>query len=138
MDELRERIIEKIYGTRERSRIPSVELLESDWNAVYELVASKYGNWNWNFGENPPSNVQRSQRFPAGEIDARLDIRDGRIAALRIFGDFMGREDVAELEDRLVGVAYDRPSVSSALGDVDVAAYFGDVARDDVIGVIVP
>ena len=138
VDELRERIVEKIFGTRDRSRIPAVELLDADWKAVHELVASKYGNLSWNFGENPPSNVQRSQRFPAGEIDARLDIQEGRIAGVRLFGDFMGREDVAELERRLIGVAYDRPSVSSALADTDVSAYVGDIARDDVIGVIVP
>src|SRR5687768_16274811 len=96
VDELRERIIEKIFGTRERSRIPAIQLVDSDWKAVHELVASKYGTWNWNFGENPPSNVQRAQRFPAGEIDVRLHIEEGRISAVRLFGDFMGREDVAE------------------------------------------
>ena len=138
VDELRERIIEKIFGTRDRALIPAVEMRDSDWTAVHELVASKYGSWDWNFGQNPPSNVQRSQRFPAGEIDVRLDIQEGRVASVRIFGDYMGREDVSELERRLIGIAYDRPSVSSAIGDLDVTAYFGDIARDDVIGVIVP
>ena len=138
VDELRERIIEKIFGTRDRALIPAVEMRDSDWTAVHELVASKYGSWDWNFGQNPPSNVQRSQRFPAGEIDVRLDIQEGRVASVRIFGDYMGREDVSELERRLIGIAYDRPSVSSAIGDLDVSAYFGDIARDDVIGVIVP
>ena len=138
VDELRERIIEKIFGTRDRDRIPALEILDADWGAVDELVASKYGSWDWNFGQNPRSNVERSQRFPAGEIDVRLDIQEGRIAAVRIFGDYMGREDVAEVERRLIGIAYDRPSVSSALHGVDVTAYFGDIARDEVIGVIVP
>ena len=138
VDELRERIVERIFGTRDRARIPAIQLENSDWEAIHELVESKYGNWNWNFGQNPPSNVQRARRFPAGEIDVRLDVQEGRIAAVRLFGDFMGREDVAELEHRLVGLAYDRPSVAAALGDVDVSAYFGDITVDDVIGVIAP
>ena len=136
--ELRERIVERIFGTRDRAKIPTIPITEEDWTAVRELVASKYGAWNWNYGQNPPANVQRARRFPAGEIDARIDVQDGRIAAIRLFGDYMGREDVTVLEALLLGVPYDRASVSAALEGVDTTAYFGDIARDDVIGVIVP
>lgn len=132
--ELQERILDRIFpdGTR-----PTLELTDADWAAVDELVARKYGAWEWNYGESPRSNVQRAQRFPAGEIDVRLDVEQGRIESVRIFGDFMGREDVAELEARLRGVRYDRASVANALADVDVRDYFGDVDREAVIGVIV-
>ena len=138
VDELRERIIEQIFGTRDRASIPAIELGDADWAAIHELVACKYGTWEWNYGQNPACNVQRVQRFPAGEIDVRLDVQEGRIASARIFGDFMGKEDVGQLEARLVGLVYDRPTISDALASVDVTAYFGDVARDDVIGVLVP
>ena len=136
--ELRERIIERIFGTRDREAIPQIELTNADWDAVHALVATKYGTWNWNYGENPPSNVQRARRFPAGELDVRLDVKDGHIAAARIFGDFMGREDVAQLEARLVGVPYDRAAVERALAAVEPSDYFGDVAREDVLALLSP
>jgi lipoate-protein ligase A len=138
VSELRERILERIFGTRDRAHIPALEITSDDWAAVYELVKSKYGAWSWNYGENPPSNVQRSQRFTAGEIDARIDVQEGRIAGIRFFGDYMGRDDVGILETLLAGVRYDRESVSAALDGVDVSAFFGDVTREDVIGVICP
>jgi lipoate-protein ligase A len=136
VDELRERILERIFGTRDRARIPRVGLDDADWGAVNELVATKYGTWAWNYGENPPSNVQRARRFPAGEIDARVDVQHGRIAAVRLFGDYMGREDVGELEARLVGLPYERAAVAASLADVDVSAYFGDVGAADVLHVL--
>lgn len=132
--ELQERILDRIFPDGVR---PTLELTDADWAAVDELVARKYGAWEWNFGESPRANVQRAQRFPAGEIDVRLDVEQGRIESVRIFGDFMGREDVAELETRLTGVRYDRASVASALADVDLRDYFGDIDRDAVISVIV-
>lgn len=138
VDELRERIVERIFGTRDRARIPQMELHDADWAAVHALVESKYGAWSWNYGESPASNVQRSNRFPIGEIDVRLDVQQGRIVSARIFGDFMGREDVAALESRLAGVAYDRSAVGAALAGVDVSVYFGDVSRDDVIALVGP
>ncbi len=136
--ELRERIIERIFGTRDRTQIPQIELTNADWDAVHALVATKYGTWSWNYGENPPSNVQRARRYPAGELDVRLDVKDGQIAAARIFGDFMGREDVAQLEARLMGVPYDRAAVERALTAVDLSDYFGDVAREDVLALLSP
>jgi lipoate-protein ligase A len=136
--ELRERIVERIFGTRDRARIPQIALSGADWDAVHALVAGKYGTWAWNYGENPPSNVQRARRFPVGELDVRLDVKEGRIGAVRIFGDYMGREDVAAVERRLVGLPYDRDTIASALNGVDPADYFGDVSRDDLLALLSP
>jgi lipoate---protein ligase len=138
VDELRERILERIFGTRDRARIPTIEITDADWAAVHELVGRKYGDWSWNYGENPVCNVQRAQRFPAGEIDVRLDVRQGRIAVARIFGDFMGLEDVSALEARLVGLPYERAAMVAALADADLAAYFGAMEREQVLGVVCP
>ncbi|MBA3889518.1 MAG: lipoate--protein ligase [Gemmatimonadaceae bacterium] len=136
--ELRERLLEEIFGTRDRSAIPSIEITEQDWDQVRQLRARKYGNRAWNFGEDPKCNVQRTKRFPAGEIDARIDVQQARIAQIRFFGDYMGRLDVATLEALLAGVAYDAPSVAVALSAVDVQDYFGDVSHAEVVELIVP
>jgi len=138
VDELRERILERIFGPGDRARIPTVELTAEDWAGVEALVASRYGAWSWNYGENPPANVQHARRCPVGEIDVRLDVQQGHIRGLRIFGDFMGRADVAALEQRLVGLPWERGAIAAVLGDVDVSAYFGDVARDDVLALVAP
>ena len=136
--ELRERILDRIFGSRDRALIPSLAIDAGDWVAVHALVERRYGNWNWNFGENPPSNVQRVRRFAAGEIDVRLDVQGGRISGARFFGDFMGRTEVSELEARLAGLAYDRGALVEALADVDVRQYFGDIGQDDVLSLLAP
>lgn len=138
VDELRERILERIFGTYDRARIPQIELTDDDWTRVHELVETKYGTWAWNYGENPECNVQRAQRFPAGEIDVRIDVQQGRIAALRIFGDFMGQDDVALLESRLVGLPYEREAIVAAFDGVDVTRFFGDVQHDGVLALVCP
>ena len=136
--ELRDRILEQIFGTRDRAAIPSVGLTEEDWARVGELRATRYGTRAWNYGENPKCNVQRTKRFPAGEIDARIDVQRDRIAGIRFFGDYMGRLDVADLERRLTGTDYDRRALAAALGSVDVRAYFGDVGAEEVLELISP
>jgi lipoate---protein ligase len=136
--ELRDRILERIFGTFDRAGIPSLTIGDADWRAAHELLERRYGNWSWNFGEDPPCNVQRVQRFPAGEIDARLDVHGGRITAARFFGDYMGRAEVSELEALLRGLVYDRESLAAVLGNVDVREYFGDIAATDVLALLSP
>ncbi|MBA2683764.1 MAG: lipoate--protein ligase [Gemmatimonadaceae bacterium] len=136
--ELRDRILERIFGTRDRALVPSLALNPADWHAARDLVERRYGSWGWNYGENPQSNVQRVQRFPAGEIDVRLDVQGGRIAHVRFFGDFMGRTEVRELEARLEGLPYDREAIVAVLSDLDVGQYFGDIAIDDVLALLAP
>ena len=138
VDELRERILEQIFGTRDRAQIPTLALDESDWQAARELLGRKYGTAAWNYGENPRSNVQRDRRFSGGEIDVRLDVQDGRIAGMRIFGDFMGRRDVGELEARLLGVLYERDAMMDALAEVDLAEFFTGIGRDEVLSILCP
>jgi lipoate-protein ligase A len=129
--ELRELIIERIFGTRDRASIPTLELTADDWKEVDALVQRKYGSWDWNYGENPPCNVQRSHRFTAGEIDVRVNVQGGRVAAVRIFGDFMGREDVSEIETLMLGLPYDYQSISNAFAGVNLDDYFGDIPADE-------
>lgn len=136
VDRLLDRILEGLFGTRDRAEIPSVTLTDADWSAVHELVARRYGTWTWNYGEDPAFNVLRSHRFPAGEIEARVDVQNGRIEKLRVFGDFMGRREVAELEELLHGVAYDRTAIRNALQGFDVRDFFGDVELEDVLSII--
>jgi len=138
VDELRERILDRIFGTRDRARIPTLPLGDDDWRAARELRDRKYGTWEWNYGENPPSNVQRARRFTAGEIDARLDVQQGRLAGVRLFGDFMGRRDVSEVEALLLGVPHTREAVEGALAGVDLADYFGDIPREEVLALVAP
>lgn len=138
VDELRERILEGIFGTRDRGSIPSLEITDADWAGVRALHAEKYGTKEWNYGQNPASNVQRSQRFPSGEIDVRLDVQENRIAGVRIFGDFNGRSDVAELEARLVGLPFEKGLVGEALRGVELNDYFGEVPREEVLAMFQP
>ena len=102
------------------------------------LAERRYGTCEWNYGENPPCNVQRARRFPAGEIDVRLNIQKGRIDSVRLFGDYMGRSDIGELEARLRGLAYDRDALASVLGGLAISEYFGDIGREDVLELLAP
>jgi lipoate-protein ligase A len=131
IEEFRGLILERIFGSR--TDLPTLDLTAADWEAVHELSAEKYATWEWNYGESPEFNVQKTRRFPAGEIDLRIDVQDGRISGLRVFGDFIGSGDVADLETRLQGIRYEPEDLAAALQDLDIEKYFGAVPREEFL-----
>ena len=120
--DLRAALLRAIFGG---NAIPTLNLTGADWLAIEEIAERRYRLWSWNYGRSPQFNVQKSARFPAGKVDARIDVEEGRVQAIRLFGDFSGRRDVAELETHLVGVPYDRERLTAALADVTLDDYFG-------------
>jgi lipoate-protein ligase A len=133
-EELRGLLLEGIFGSR--APVDRLELDAGDWEAVRELAESKYGSWDWNVGKSPPCTIARAQRFAVGEIDVRIDVREGLVAGVRFFGDYIGLEEVSGLERRLAGVRYDRESIEAALGGVELSAYFGPVERTELMALI--
>lgn len=138
VEELKNRILQRIFGTRDRDVIPTLQMDAKDWQAVRTLQTQKYETWDWNYGQNPASNVQRAQRFAGGEIDVRYDIQDGRIAGVRIFGDFLGQHEVSELERLLLGLPFDAVSVSPVLESAAERNYFGTITPQEVRSVLSP
>jgi lipoate-protein ligase A len=122
LEQFREALLEGIFGG---GPVVVHELTDADWSSVRELAGRRYMTWEWNIGRSPAFNVHKSERLPAGKLDARIDVSQGRIRAVKFYGDFSGRRDVAELENLLVGVRYDRQELTIALQDVDLEAFFG-------------
>lgn len=133
--ELRAAIIERIFG--DAGDPPMLELAESDRQAVQELVDGKYGTWEWNYGESPDFNIQRTRRFPVGEIDLRIQVDRGAITGLRIFGDFMSRADIGEMEARLKGVRYERETLARILAELEVQEFFGGVENEAFLSLLI-
>ena len=106
------------------SEIPVYPLSVQDWEAVHQLANERYRSWEWNYGNSPEFNVQKKQRFPGGEIDARLDVKQGIIKSIKFYGDFFAESDTEELEQLLVGVHYDRAEMAFILQGVTIERYF--------------
>jgi lipoate-protein ligase A len=130
IDALRLAILQGIFG---KAEIPQYDLTESDWDQIRQISTARYRLWEWNFGHSPNFNVQKSERFPAGVIDARIDVAGGRIESIRFYGDFAGLRDVAELEEQLLGVRYDASALSVAVKRIDVQPYFGELTKADLL-----
>lgn len=100
---------------------------------IGELVQTKYGTWDWNFGASPDYGFTRGTRTAAGVVEVHLDVRHGRIQAARIFGDFFGVRPVAELEALLAGCRHERDDILAVLDGVRVEEFIRDVDAETFV-----
>jgi len=132
--EFRSRLLHGLF--EERDTFERYRLTEDEWEKVHELKDEKYGNWDWNYGNSPKFNIQRSKRFPVGEIDLRLDVEKGYIKNMKIYGDFFGVEPVGDIEESLRGVRYEPYDLEQIINDIDLEQYFGNIPKDDFLELV--
>ncbi|MFX5085120.1 lipoate protein ligase C-terminal domain-containing protein, partial [Acinetobacter baumannii] len=59
------------------------------------------------------------------------------IKEAKIYGDFFGVRDVAELEELLRDTPYDRASVSERLAGVNLQEFFGNLDREAFVSLLI-
>lgn len=134
IEEFRELLLKGLYEQSEP--FETYHLTDEEWAKVHKLKKEKYDTWDWNYGRNPKFNIQRTKRFPIGELDLRIFVEKGQIVDFKIFGDFFGKEPVENIENLMIGVRYKIENITEALKDIDTKEYFGDLQKSDFIELI--
>lgn len=129
IEEFRQKIIDSIFAGE--TEIDSYELSDEQWNAVMKLSESKYRNWDWNYGRSPEFNIQKVNRFDFGQIDARINVKDGVINNIKIYGDFLGHGELGDLEKQLVNKKYEKETLQNSLAEINLSNYLGKISGDE-------
>lgn len=134
VEEFRSFLLKNIF--KDSGEITEYVLTEEDWDKIHKISEERYQNWEWNYGKSPKFNLQNSHRFPVGSVDIRLEVNRGIIENCKIYGDFFGVGEVIDIEQKLTGTRYEKESISSVLGEIDVRHYFGNVTKDEIVALI--
>ncbi|MBL1228977.1 lipoate--protein ligase [Enterococcus sp. BWB1-3] len=132
-EEFRQDILLKIFGVDSADQVKTYELTEEDWQHINKISDEYYRNWEWNYGKSPSFNLERRHRFPIGSIEARMDVEDGQIKELKIYGDFFGLGEIKDVENTLTGVKYDKEAIREAVDKIDVKKYFGNIEKEEFV-----
>lgn len=136
IEEFKEILIRSVLDPGKELSESVYSLSEGQWKEVYKLSESKYRSWEWNYGRSPEFNIKKVKRFDIGQIDVRINVKDGLIYGVKIYGDFLGHGDLSELENKMSGVRYEKTNVSIALRDTDLQNYFGNITAEEFVSLI--
>ena len=110
------------------------DLSDEDHRKINELVATKYGTWDWNFGYSPKYNFRKVLRTErSGTIEIDMDVHDGIIRKIWIYGDYFGKYDTDEIEVALTGVEHKEDAIRSVLRRFNMNDYIANLSIDEFI-----
>jgi len=135
MEQFKEKIVKNIF--KDYEKLPIYFLSDEQWEEVEKLSNSKYRTWEWNYGRSPEFNIQKIKRFDFGQIDARINVKDGIIKNIKFFGDFLGYGDTEDLEKILIGIKYKTQDISDSIKEVNLDFYFGKININDFVNFII-
>ncbi|MCA9936834.1 MAG: lipoate--protein ligase [Ardenticatenaceae bacterium] len=127
---LRQALLEGVFGS---TAVPTYDLSDEDWAQVQEIADTRYRTWEWNYGRSPDFNVQKQGKTPAGHVEAHIDVADGVIRGAKFLGNFASTQDVAVLEEQLVGVRYEKGALVTAVTHLNLTPYFGALSHDEFV-----
>lgn len=115
---------------------PNAELYQfsdQDRKIIQELVQTKYGTWDWNYGYSPKYNFKKSIRANGGKVEFNFDVKDGIIEKANIYGDFFSRANIHDLEQALIGIPHREKEVLKVLGSFEIGTYFKNITLEELI-----
>ena len=85
----------------------------------------------WTFGTSPKYTLKRTRRFPIGEIELRIEVRDNIIRDVVFFGDFFTSQEIDPIVDALRGSELETGALTAALRSIDWKAWFPTIQEED-------
>ena len=132
MQEFKSALKEHILGDES---IEPYELTDEDLRKIEEIRNAKYATWEWNYGHSTAYEMTREEKFDSGLVTVHLSAKNGRIEAIRFYGDFFGNGEIEDLERALTGVILDN-RLEDRLEELDLDEYMSGISPSELAGLI--
>lgn len=110
------------------------DLSDRDLAGIEALMQEKYATRDWNVGYSPEYAFHHITRTPGGNLEIMMDVQDGLIKDVKIYGDFFSKRDIGDIENAVRGVSHEVDVIKEALKTYPIGDYFANVTLDDLVG----
>ena len=132
MADFKDRLLKNLLQTNDLT--PFIYTLTSqDRLKIQELIDTKFSTWTWNYGESPAFSVEKYGRYEGGGVSFRLQVDNGKIQSVKIFGDFLGTKDITDIENALANTQFQPEAIKAKLSAFNLDEYFLKITLDNVL-----
>ena len=126
LDELQAKLSEILSGgdgplLAQGCGYPSQDEIDAE---VRRIAAEKFATWEFIYGHSHEADFNYKKKLPCGTVEASLRIDRGTITALTFSGDFLFDEPSEDLAKKLIGLRYDKATLSAAIEKAGAGKYF--------------
>ena len=135
IEEFKSSLTESFFNTAD-SQNKEYILSDIDLANIRKMMEDRYLTWDWVYGKSPEFNIQKTKRFTGGNLDIRLNVKNGIIKDCKIYGDFFGKNNLDELEKAICEKKYEKNIIRELLNSLEFEKYFYNITIDNFIDCI--
>jgi len=128
--EFRDKIVS--YMSKHVDSFEEYKFTDEDIANIQKLTKDKYSTWDWNFGKSPNYSYAKMTRTAGGNLEIHLNIINGVIEDVKIFGDFFGK-NINQLETHLKGCNHNQESIEKRLNELNISNYINNISNEDIL-----
>ena len=106
---------------------------EADLAGISRLAEEKYRTDAWNYGASPSCSFHKALKFPAGLIEAYMEISGGLIQSLDIRGDYFFTAPTAEFCRAMEGCPHSEEKIAGRLRELATGEYFCGISPEELL-----
>lgn len=103
---------------------------------IQKRADEKFSTWEWNYGASPKYAIERKVRTKGGTVQIGMDVKNGIIANLRIYGDFFSQKNPDELAQMFIGQPHTEERIRKVLQSIRVEDYLSGVSSEEMLGLL--
>src|SRR5699024_8735452 len=134
--QFKDELLKHIFKVDKLSDIKTYKLTDHDWDIIDSRLKDKYDTDAWNYGKNPGFTNYVSKHFDIGTIAFNFSLKDEKISAIKIYGDFITGGDVGLIEKALLGVKFEKSALVEALSKVDLKNNLGNIEPEPLVDLL--
>src|SRR5699024_12352615 len=93
--DFRVHLLLNILDVENTEEVKEYVLTDEDWENIDKFAEKYTANWDWNYGESPNFDLERSERFEGvGTVEVKLNVDKGIITDIKMYGDFFGMGEI--------------------------------------------
>lgn len=106
---------------------------DEDKKKIQQLRDEKYATYKWNFGKSPEYNFKKAIRTNGGLLEMNLDVKNGKVEAAKIYGDFFSEKGISAIEDALINTLHEEKALREKLSSFPIEKHFRNISLDELM-----
>lgn len=134
--EFKDLLIDHVVNNHNDSSL--YQLTETDKLGIEKLANEKYSQWEWIFGKSPQHEMRRMFKTASGGVvEVYLNVKEGIVNDVNIYGDFFSQHGVSALERALNGTKFTYTDMFNKIEALEIEQYISNVSSKEFVDLLI-
>lgn len=133
INNLKNSIISEIFDGK---NVDVYSLTQEDINAIDDLATNQFATDSYNFGIKKTYNITKKRKYPAGIVQANMNVNKNIIQGFKITGDFFANEETTHIEQELLGSTFNKSVIYNKLKKINFDGVIKNFTTEEMIDLL--